>query len=46
MTLLGCAGKDATDVINLNHSSEVLSKYLPNFYKGELSDTKPVLSKE
>lgn len=34
MTLIGTAGKDATDIVDLFHG-KVVKKYLPNFYIGE-----------
>lgn len=40
MTLLGSAGKDATDMIELFHPKAVY-KYLPNFYIGEIIKPEP-----
>jgi len=34
MTLLGSAGKDATDLIDLFHG-KIVRSYLPTFYIGE-----------
>jgi len=40
MPLLGSAGKDATDMVELFHG-KVVYKFLPNFYIGELEKIKP-----
>lgn len=40
MTLLGSAGKDATDMIE-NFHGKIVYKFLPNYYIGEVEKPKP-----
>lgn len=45
MTLLGCAGKDATDTVELFHG-KVIHKYLPNFYIGNIEKVNKVMTED